>query len=169
MGRRRRLQTTLTTSEAIPCPAAMCWARTRVGLARLIKSGLDWRKTGEGRFASPMAEGWAFLNSDPRLARPNLQLHFVVGIVGRHLSRILANGGAFVFSSACPMAGPQALTFRWISGRTDRRIRARADTVYHPLGTCKKGSDPMAVTDNRVLDASARPRPVGVKTNSPGS
>ena len=57
-----------------------------------------WRRTGEGLFASPMAEGAAFLKSDPAQSdpaqsRPDLQLHFVVGIVDEHLRRLhLANG-----------------------------------------------------------------------------
>jgi choline dehydrogenase-like flavoprotein len=28
-----------------------------------------------------------------------------------------------------------------------QHIRARADTIYHPVGTCKMGRDEMAVTD----------------------
>lgn len=68
------------------------------GTWRLIRAGLDWRRTGEGLFASPMAEGAAFLKSDPAQSdpaqsRPDLQLHFVVGIVDEHLRRLhLANG-----------------------------------------------------------------------------
>jgi choline dehydrogenase len=58
-------------------------------------------------------------------------------------------------------------------------IRNRADTQYHPVGTCKMGSkgDPMAVVDARlrvhgidglrVVDASIMPTVCGGNTNAP--
>jgi choline dehydrogenase-like flavoprotein len=58
-------------------------------------------------------------------------------------------------------------------------IRARADTIYHPVGTCKMGAahDSMAVLDAqlrvkgipglRVIDASAMPTLVSGNTNAP--
>jgi choline dehydrogenase len=56
-------------------------------------------------------------------------------------------------------------------------IRATAETIYHPVGTCKMGSDAEAVTDAhlrvhgiqglRVIDASIMPTIVRGNTNAP--
>lgn len=56
-------------------------------------------------------------------------------------------------------------------------IRARADTIYHPVGTCRMGTDATAPCDPqgrvngvrnlRVVDASLMPRLVGGNTNAP--
>jgi len=70
----------------------------------------------------------------------------------------------------------------YVAGTTDTEelkadIRARADTQYHPVGTCKMGNDDMAVVDDRlrvhglkglrVIDASIMPNVNSGNTNAP--
>lgn len=55
-------------------------------------------------------------------------------------------------------------------------IRRKAETLYHPAGSCRMGSDPAAVVDGelrvrgveglRVADASVMPRLIGANTNA---
>ncbi|MDA8539335.1 choline dehydrogenase [Alphaproteobacteria bacterium] len=59
----------------------------------------------------------------------------------------------------------------------DGWIRATGETLYHPVGTCKMGGDPMAVTNEhgqvhgveglRVVDASLMPTLISGNTNAP--
>jgi choline dehydrogenase-like flavoprotein len=199
------------------------------GLAQLGKAALQWRKDGTGHFASPFAEGGAFLKSDSAQTRPDLQLHFVVGIVDDHMRKMhLKHGfscdvcvlrpqarGSVGLNSTNPGDAPR-IDPQFLSDQRDLEllmkgarqmeqiltaapldpwrgkqlyahdgsdsaleadIRKRADTIYHPVGTCKMGVDEMAVVDLqarvrgvdglRVVDASVMPRLVGGNTNAP--
>jgi choline dehydrogenase-like flavoprotein len=199
------------------------------GLWRFLRAGLDWRRTGAGLFASPMAEGGAFLHSGPEADRPDLQVHFVIGIVDDHMRKLhLANGysahvcvlrphsrGTVGLADADPasapridpayLSDPRDLGLMMTGARLLERImeapplepwrgarmyphdgtdagleadiRARADTIYHPVGTCRMGRDPLAVVDPqlrvhgvaglRVVDASVMPALISGNTNAP--
>lgn len=199
------------------------------GAWQLARAGLRWRKDGSGLFASPMAEGGGFFRSSPDLERPDIQLHFVVGIVDDHMRKLHygfgyschvcvlrpESRGQVRLRSADPLAVPR-IDPNFLSSEGDLEamtrgarmmeqimqadaltpwrgkklfahdgsdaaleadIRARADTIYHPVGTCRMGNDPEAVCDLqgrvngvdglRVVDASLMPRLVGGNTNAP--
>ena len=201
-----------------------------VGLFKTAKGVFRWRKDGSGPLASPAAEGGAFLKTDPSLPRPDIQLHFVVGVLEDHARKLRLgygfschvcvlrpkSAGSVFLESPDPMAPPgidpnflsdpedlgvlikgakmtraileaPALS-KWRrkelhtkDGMTDAEweshIRARADTVYHPVGTCRMGVDEGAVVDPqlrvrgleglRVVDASVFPTLIGGNTNAP--
>jgi choline dehydrogenase-like flavoprotein len=69
--------------------------------------------------------------------------------------------------------------FRGLTSREAIReaIKASADTIYHPVGTCKMGRDPLSVVGPdlkvhgveglRIVDASIMPTLIGGNTNAP--
>jgi len=82
-------------------------------------------------------------------------------------------------SPFAPYRGPEYLPGETV--QTDEEwsayIRERAETLYHPVGTCKMGNDEMAVVDEqlrvrgieglRVVDASIMPTITTGNTNAP--
>lgn len=198
-------------------------------LVRMGKAAMQWRKTGVGAFASPMAESGAFIRSDASKPHADLQLHFVVGIVDDHMRKLhlsdgfschvcvlrpKSRGQVGLLSSdpkSAPRIDPQFLDdprdldllmtgarqmrqimeaaaldpwrgdplypHDWSDTALENDIRARADTIYHPVGTCRMGADADAVVDPqlrvrgvkglRVVDASVMPALIGGNTNAP--
>lgn len=201
-----------------------------IGTVNLVKAILEWRQTGKGMIATPFAEGGAFIKTTPDLARPDVQLHFVISIADDHARKLhLGYGfschvcvlrpksrGEVRLNDGNPRSAPQ-IDPQYLSVPDDmatllkgvrkmreilrspafaryrdkelytaevesdeqlaEHIRLRADTVYHPVGTCKMGSDAMAVVDPqlrvhgiaglRVVDASVMPTLIGGNTNAP--
>lgn len=226
----KNLQDHLDFIIAYKCTETDLFGIGITGTARLIKAILEWRKTGKGMIATPYAEGAGFIKSSPELARPDLQLHFVISIADDHARKLhLGYGfsghvcvlrpksrGEVGLNDANPLSAPridpkflshpddvvlilegakklrrimQAPALAKYRGRdiyaSDvaddaellQHIQARADTIYHPVGTCKMGIDDMAVVDPqlrvhgirslRVVDASVIPFLIGGNTNAP--
>ncbi len=83
--------------------------------------------------------------------------------------------------SAAPLASMGGRELYTHPGQSEAELRAtivaHADTIYHPVGTCRMGSDARAVVDPqlrvrgveglRVVDASVMPTLIGGNTNAP--
>ncbi|MGC6535692.1 MAG: GMC family oxidoreductase [Parvibaculales bacterium] len=201
------------------------------GAIKLIGEIFKWRKTGNSMVASTGAEAGSFFKTEPSLDRPDVQTHFVPGLIEDHARKLrLGHGyschvcalrpysrGDVSLASANPMAAP-LIDPKYLSDERDlqtlirgakisraimmspsmkpyyhselngvhdemtdaewaEHIRARSDTIYHPVGTCKMGKDDMSVVDPslkvhgleslRIVDASVMPNLVSGNTNAP--
>ncbi|MDH3233474.1 MAG: choline dehydrogenase [Alphaproteobacteria bacterium] len=200
------------------------------GTPRTIGAMFQFRKQRRGMMTSNFAEAGGFWKTDPGLDVPDIQFHFVVGIVDDHARKMhFGHGyschvcllrpksrGSVSLASANPLA-PPAIDPNFFEAEEDldvlvegyrlqqrildapafddvrkkqlyavdagddaavrAMIRQRADTVYHPVGTCRMGDDEDAVVDTklrvrgleglRVVDASIMPTIVGGNTNAP--
>lgn len=114
---------------------------------------------------------------DPALIEPNYLSHpddMATLEKGVKAARTLLAARAFD-----PYRGEELFPGKQVQSDEEIRdfIRRKAGTIYHPVGTCKMGHDPMAVVDAtlkvhgmaglRVVDASIMPTLVGGNTNAP--
>ena len=128
----------------------------------------------------PFSRGSVTLNSaDPRAA-PRIDPNFLAD--DRDIATLRA-GVRLMHRIACvsPLAdyagAPRQRFDINDDAALDAEIRGRADTVYHPVGTCRMGSDDASVVDTGlrlrgiaglyVADASIMPRVVSGNTNAP--
>ena len=129
----------------------------------------------------PQSRGSVQLASDDPLAAPRIDPNFL----GERADVDLLVRGFKLMRNI--LAQPALARFGGIEhprsalARTDdaieQFIRNHADTIYHPVGTCRMGNGPNDVVDAqlrvhgierlRVVDASIMPRIVGGNTNAP--
>jgi choline dehydrogenase-like flavoprotein len=203
---------------------------TAAGALTLARGLLPFLRGGRGVLSSNLAEGGGFLRSSPKVDRPDLQLHFLIGLIeepggkpsgltgvslhvcalrphsrgtvrlatsnpsdaplidpaylsdprdlpdlvrGVRLAESILNQPAFVRAGATRAS--------WMNLDDDAAIidsiRRRAGTIYHPVGTCRMGSDPGSVVDPelrvrgvlglRIADASIMPTLISGNTQAP--
>ncbi len=129
----------------------------------------------------PKSRGAISLDSADPLAPPRIRANYLsdpddlrVLLAGLKLARRLTEAPAlarFIARETLPGAGVRS------DADLIADIRARAETIYHPVGTCRMGSDPGAVVDPegrvrgvtglRVADAAIMPSIIAGNTNAP--
>ena len=201
------------------------------GAIAAIKGVFEWRRQRSGLLTTNFAEAGGFIRSRPEEARPDLQLHFVIGkLVDHGRKTVFGHGyschvcllrpksrGRVTLASADPMAAPlidpnfladaddlarlvrgfkamrHILQQPALAGHGARElgssasakseveieafIRSHADTIYHPVGSCRMGPGPLDVVNAelrvhgmeglRVVDASIMPSIVSGNTSAP--
>lgn len=129
----------------------------------------------------PHSRGEVFLHSGDPMADPGIDPKFLSDdrdlqtlIKGAKMTRAVLEAPAMAKYRHKELFGVHDNT---TDAEWEQHIRNRADTVYHPVGTCKMGVDDMAVVDPRlkvrgldglrVADASIMPLLVSGNTNAP--
>ncbi|HKX31073.1 MAG TPA: choline dehydrogenase [Blastocatellia bacterium] len=129
----------------------------------------------------PESRGQIRLRSSDPFAAPQIQPNYLAaesdlasGIEGVKIAREILNSKFFDRDRGPEWwPGPQAAHDEGIA----EHIRRTAETIYHPVGTCKMGRDAMSVVDDRlrvhgleglrVVDASVIPIQITGHTNAP--
>ena len=129
----------------------------------------------------PASRGWVRIKSADPAAYPEIKLNYLesdqdrqVALAGmRFTRRIMAAKALAKFKPEEFRPGSQVTQDRDL----ERAAGELGTTIFHPIGSCKMGSDPLAVVDDRlrvrgiarlrVIDASIMPRITSGNTNAP--
>jgi len=198
---------------------------------RRVMAGLQYAALRKGPLTIAAGTSGAFFKTNPRLATPDIQIHFLPFSTDKMGEKLHAQSGftasvcqlrpesrgTLRIKSADPSV-PPAIHINYLAAETDRRAfidgvrilrkilaapalkpysigevdpgpkvasddeivdfcRRTGSTVYHPTSTCRMGSDPLAVVDQRlkvrgidglrVVDASIMPDLMSGNTNAP--
>ncbi|MCB1691091.1 MAG: GMC family oxidoreductase N-terminal domain-containing protein, partial [Halioglobus sp.] len=197
----------------------------------MVKNLFKYLLKGRGLLAHPAAQVGVFFRTDPKVTRPDAQIHFAPAASEPDAKGNLKprpgttatvcylrpeSRGSVHIRSTDPSVAP-AIRANYLDTENDRKaivaalrrvrdiflspaldkhrgaefkpgplvqsdeqildyIRSEAESVYHPVGTCKMGSDKMAVVDERlrvhgvkrlrVADASIMPQIISGNTNA---
>ena len=129
----------------------------------------------------PLSRGWVHIVSPDPAAYPEIKLNYlrapedraIAVDAMRYTRRIMAARALSRFEPEEFRPGPGYETDEQLA----RGAGELGTTIFHPVGTCKMGNDPMAVVDDRlrvrgvedlrVIDASIMPRITSGNTNAP--
>lgn len=197
-------------------------------LWQFFRAYTEYRNTATGIMTTNFGEAGGFLSLDKKDSRPDIQLHFIPGIVDNHCHKFhISRGmslhfcvlrpksrGNISLKSANPLQAPaidpnllahdddlnlmlsayklsleimeqdalnpyqgKALYKANSDDEIRHLLRQRTDTVYHPVGSCRMGTEEMDVVSPRlhvhgvdrlmVADASIMPQVVSGNTNAP--
>ena len=129
----------------------------------------------------PRSAGAVTLRSALPADRPRIQPRYLseprdleVLLEGIRISRAIIAAAPFARFRGRELFPGEGITTR---AELDAIVRRKAETIYHPVGTCRMGGDTSAVVDPglrvlgieglRVVDASVMPRLIGGNTNAP--
>jgi choline dehydrogenase len=198
---------------------------------RRVMAGLQYAALRKGPLTIAAGTSGAFFKTSPRLATPDIQIHFLPFSTDRMGEKLHSfsgfsasvcqlrpeSRGSLRIKSADPSVPPE-IRINYLATETDRAAfidgirmlrkilaapalkpytleevdpgakvvsdedllaycRRTGSTVYHPTSTCRMGSDPLAVVDQRlrvhgieglrVVDASIMPDLMSGNTNAP--
>ena len=129
----------------------------------------------------PTSRGWVRIRSADPAAHPEIKLNYLSTPEDR---KVAVDGMRFTrrIMASKALAKYEPEEFRpGVSVTSEKDLEKAAGelgtTIFHPVGTCKMGSDPLAVVDDclrvhgverlRVVDASIMPRITSGNTNAP--
>ncbi|HWA02423.1 MAG TPA: choline dehydrogenase [Rhizomicrobium sp.] len=129
----------------------------------------------------PQSRGFVTLKSADPLVPPIIQPNYLESEEDRRAMREGVKLAREIFAQEAfdPFRGPELMPGAHVTRdeQIDSFVRRTAETIYHPVGTAKMGTDPDSVVDPqlkvhgieglRVVDASVMPALVSGNTNAP--